>query len=189
VVASLKVDGLVLAAGQGRRFGGPKAVARVGGERLVDRAVRALRVGGVDSVYVVQGAVDLDVPDARVLDNPDWASGLGSSLRCGLDAVAGDAVLVMLVDTPGVGGEVVRRMVDAFRAGARAAVATYGGAPGNPALIAREHWADVAGLAVGDVGARAFIALHPELVHQVECGDVGSPDDLDTPEDLARLTS
>ena len=139
----MTVAGLVLAAGEGRRFGGPKALARVAGERLVDRAVRALREGGVDSVYVVQGAVDLDVPGARVLDNPDWASGLGSSLRCGLDVVPDDAVLVMLVDTPGVGGEVVRRLMDAFRAGARVAVATYGGVQGNPALIAREHWAGV----------------------------------------------
>jgi len=184
----MTVAGLVLAAGEGRRFGGPKAIAQVHGERLVDRAVRALREGGVESVYVVQGAVALDVPGARVLDNPDWASGLGGSLRCGLEAVVEDAVLVMLVDTPGVGSEVVLRMVDAFRSGARVAVATYGGKPGNPALIGREHWPEVAGLAVGDVGARAFLSRHPELVRRVECGDVGFPDDLDTPDDLARVS-
>jgi nicotine blue oxidoreductase len=183
------VAGLVLAAGGGRRLGRPKALLEIGGERLVDRAVRAQREGGVESVHVVQGAETLDVPGAVVVDNPRWADGLAGSLRCGLQAVPGDAVVVMLVDTPGVGGAVVARLVAAYRAGAGAVVATYGGEPGNPALIAREHWAEVSSLATGDVGARAFLAAHPDLVRRVECGDIGAPDDLDTPEDLARFAT
>jgi nicotine blue oxidoreductase len=55
-------------------------------------------------------------------------------------------------------------------------------------LIAREHWAEVAGLAAGDVGARPFLRAHQDLVTLVECGDTGRPDDVDTPDDLARLT-
>lgn len=183
------VAGLVLAAGGGRRLGRPKALLEVDGERLVDRAVRALREGGLPTVYVVQGAAPLHVPTAVVVDNPDWADGMAGSLRRGLAAVEQDAALVMLVDTPGIGGAVVARLVAAFREGARAVLATYGGVPGNPALIAREHWAEVLTLASGDVGARAFLAAHPELVRRVECGDVGTPDDVDTPEDLARFTS
>jgi CTP:molybdopterin cytidylyltransferase MocA len=54
-------------------------------------------------------------------------------------------------------------------------------------LISREHWAEVAALAAGDVGARPFLRAHPELVTHVECGDTGRPDDIDTPDDLARL--
>lgn len=183
------VAGLVLAAGGGRRLGRPKALLELGGERLVDRAVRALREGGLESVHVVQGPEDLHVPGAVVVDNPGWADGMAGSLRRGLEAVAGDAVVVMLVDTPGIGGQVVARLVDAFRDGAQAVVATYGEEPGNPALVAREHWAEVAALATGDVGARAFLAAHPELVRRVECGDIGTPDDLDTPADLARFTT
>ena len=78
--------GLVLAAGAGRRLGGPKAPLVVDGERLVDRAVRVLREGGCDPVLVVLGAWVGDVPGAEVVVNADWASGLGSSLRAGLRA-------------------------------------------------------------------------------------------------------
>jgi CTP:molybdopterin cytidylyltransferase MocA len=182
------VAGLVLAAGEGRRLGRPKALLTIAGERLVDRAVRVVREGGCGRVYVVAGATALDVDGATVLDNPDWSSGMGSSVRVGLAAVAEDAVLVMVVDTPGIGVEVVRRLVEAHEKGATVVVASYDGAPRNPVLLAREHWAAVAELAVGDVGARPFLAKHPELVTYVECGDVGEPSDVDTPEDWARVS-
>jgi nicotine blue oxidoreductase len=68
------------------------------------------------------------------------------------------------------------------------AVAGYDGEPRNPVLIARGYWAEVIAGAVGDVGARAFLRAHPELVTLVECGDTGSCDDVDTPEDLERVS-
>jgi nicotine blue oxidoreductase len=185
----VSVTGLVLAAGEGRRLGTPKSVLEVGGRRLVDRAVDVLHEAGLADVVVVAGARSLDVPGAHVVDNPDWPSGMGSSLRSGLAALpAGtSAVVVMLVDTPGLGAAVVRRLVAAHDEGARVVVATYDGAPRNPVLLAREHWAEVGRLAVGDGGARAFLSAYPELVTYVECGDVGDPSDLDTPEDLRRF--
>ena len=73
--------------------------------------------------------------------------------------------------------------------GASIAVATYGGRPRNPVLIAREHWAEVLTMARGDAGARPFLRAHPDLVTLVECGDTGRPDDIDTPEDLARVAN
>ena len=75
----VSIAGLVLAAGEGRRFGGPKALARLDGERLVDRAVRLAAAGGLDPIYVVSGAVELQVEGATVVPNPSWASGMGSS--------------------------------------------------------------------------------------------------------------
>jgi nicotine blue oxidoreductase len=185
----VSVTGLVLAAGEGRRLGAPKSVLEVGGRRLVDRAVAVLHEAGVSDVVVVSGARSLDVPGAQVVDNPDWRSGMGSSLRAGLAALppASEAVVVMLVDTPGLGPAVVRRLVAAHDDGAPVVVATYDGAPRNPALLAREHWAEAGRLAVGDVGARAFLSAYPELVTYVECGDVGDPADVDTPEDLRRF--
>jgi len=184
------VCGVVLAAGAGRRLGTPKALLEVDGRRLVDGAVAVLRDAGLDDVVVVTGAAPVEVAGARVVDNQGWRSGMGSSLRAGLAAAEGSAaVLLMVVDTPGIGAAVVRRLLDAFAEGATVAVATYDGAPRNPVLLGREHWAAAGRLAVGDVGARAFLSAYPELVTPVECGDVGDPGDLDTAEDLRRLDS
>jgi CTP:molybdopterin cytidylyltransferase MocA len=186
------VAGLVLAAGEGRRLGQPKALLEIDGERLVDRAVRVLREAGCTPVYVVAGAAPLaDFPvhttaPVIVVDNPDWPTGMGSSVRRGLASVAEDAVVVMVVDTPGIGAAAVRRLVEAYAAGATAAVATYDGKPRNPVLLIREHFSDASALAVGDVGARAFLAAHPDLVTHVECSDVADPSDIDTPDDLRR---
>jgi nicotine blue oxidoreductase len=63
----------------------------------------------------------------------------------------------------------------------------YDGEPRNPVLIAREHWPEVIAAATGDKGARAFLRARPDLVTRVECGDTGSPQDIDTPDDLASI--
>ncbi len=181
--------GVLLAAGAGRRLGRPKALVEVGGARLVDHGVRVLADGGADPVVVVTGAAPVTVPGVIMAVNPDWASGMGSSLAAGLRAVPEGcaAAVVALVDQPLVGPEAVRRLIAAHAAGAGVAVAAYQGRPRNPVLLARGHWPEVLRLAVGDVGARPFLRAHPDLVTVVECGDTGQPDDVDTPEDLARL--
>lgn len=184
-----QVAGLLLAAGSGSRLGQPKALVELGGERLVDRAVRVLRDGGCDPVAVVSGAAPFEVDGVAVLVNPDWATGMGSSLRVGLTALADSdaaAVLVSLVDQPEIGAEVVRRLIEAFAAGAVVATATYAGKRRNPVLLARDTWAEVARLAEGDAGARPFLAAHADEITAVACDDLGSPADIDTPEDLAR---
>jgi CTP:molybdopterin cytidylyltransferase MocA len=184
------VAGILLAAGGGSRLGRPKALVELGGESLARRGVRLLHEGGAAPIVVVTGAVAVDLPGVLTVHNPDWRSGMGSSLTAGLATVpqGPGAAVIALVDQPLVGPEAVRRLIAAYLAGARVAVAGYGGAPRNPVLLAREHWPEVAGLAVGDAGARAFLRANPELVTLVECGDTGSPDDLDTRADLERLS-
>ncbi|MBI1378033.1 MAG: NTP transferase domain-containing protein [Frankiales bacterium] len=179
--------GLVLAAGEGRRFGGPKAPYELDGVRLVDRAVAVLREAGCDPVVVVLGAWLGEVPGAQVVRNDDWATGMGSSLRVGLDAVARhdgvERVAVTLVDLPGLTAEAVRRALagaagTADGAPARAlAVATYDGRRGHPVVLGRAHWAGAAASAAGDRGARDYLATHAPVL--VEVGDVASDDDLD----------
>ncbi len=182
------VAGLLLAAGEGRRLGRPKALVELDGERLVDRGVRLLRSAGCGPVLVVSGAVPIEVIGAVVVPNPDWRSGMGSSLRTGLAALPPGCpgVVIALVDQPRVTAEAVRRLILAYEAGARVAVATYGGRPRNPVLIAWEHFGAVAEAAVGDMGAREFLRARPDLVTEVPCDDVAAPDDIDTPEDLAK---
>ena len=184
------VAGILLAAGEGSRLGRPKALVELGGQTLAERGVALLRAGGADPVLVVTGAAAVEIDGARAVHNPDWRSGMGSSLAAGLralDETGSGAAVIALADQPLVGAEAVRRLIAAYQAGASVAVAAYAGKPRNPVLIAREHWAAVTELAAGDTGARPFLRAHPELVTLIECGDTGSPDDVDTPEDLARV--
>ena len=188
------VAGVLLAAGQGSRFGRPKALVELDGQTLAERGVTLLRAGGADPVLIVTGAAQVELrPEhqARTVYNGEWRTGMGSSLRAALRALteleAGPeigAVVVALADQPLVGAEAVGRLIAAYRAGAGVAVAAYGGKPRNPVLLAREHWPEVIATATGDQGARAFLRARPELVTLVECGDTGRPDDIDTPADL-----
>jgi nicotine blue oxidoreductase len=192
---------VLLAAGEGSRFGRPKALVELNGQTLAERGIGLLRAGGADPVVIVTGAVPLEFEGTLTVDNPRWRTGMGSSLQAALQALteaardeAGSAaeigaVVVALADQPLVGAEAVARLIAAHRDGASVAVATYGGQPRNPVLLAREHWPEVIATATGDQGARTFLRTRPELVTRVECGDTGRPDDIDTPEDLARITA
>jgi CTP:molybdopterin cytidylyltransferase MocA len=201
-----QVAGILLAAGDGSRLGQPKATVELAGSTLAERGVALLRDGGTELVLVVTGAIPVEIAGAVEVHNPDWLTGMGSSLACGLRALGADqtpgdsatrrhvpgaveieAAVIALADQPLVGTESVRRLIAAYRAGATVAVATYAGKPRNPVLIAREHWPAVLKLVNGDAGARPFLRAHPDLVTLVECGDTGSADDIDTPEDLARV--
>lgn len=193
---STPVAGLLLAAGAGRRLGAPKALVRIDGEWLAQRGVRVLAAGGCSPVVVVLGAAadrvraSCDLAPARTVVNDRWAEGMGTSLGAGLDALGTDdagAVVVALADQPRVGADAVRRLVGAWRGGAAVAVAAYDGAPRNPVLLDRAWWDAARDAATGDRGARAFLQARPDLVTLVECGDTGSPQDLDTPADLAAL--
>ncbi|MYR34427.1 NTP transferase domain-containing protein [Nocardiopsis alba] len=179
-----------MAAGSGSRLGRPKALVELGGERLVDRGVRMLAAGGCSPVLVVLGAADTRVEGALTVHNTDWSSGMGSSVRAGIDALPDsvDAVLVALADQPLVTPAAVRRLVEAYEQGARAAVATYNGNPRNPVLLGREHWSTVYSMAERDVGARPFLRAYSHLVTSVSCDDIASPEDIDTAEDLARMS-
>ena len=187
---------LVLAAGEGKRYGGPKALVRLGGELLVDRVVRVAHEAQCSPVLVVLGASAVEVvrsahlDDAVVIVNDEWPTGMGSSLRCGLAAAADNAAtaaVVLLVDQPDVGPESVRRLTDAWRDGARAAVASYDGQPRNPVILDATTWSEVCESAHGDVGARDWLRAHADEVRHVACDDLGSDTDIDTPDDLDRL--
>ncbi len=176
--------GLLLAAGSGSRMGTPKALVRFEDRLLVERGIDLLREGGCGPLVVVLGAA----ADEVVAES--WAEGMGASLRAGLTALRGGActagaAVVALVDQPLVGAGAVERLIAAWRDGAPAAVASYGGAPRNPVLLDRALWHRIAEDASGDVGARPFLRAHPELVLDVPADETGAPDDVDTPEDLA----
>jgi CTP:molybdopterin cytidylyltransferase MocA len=155
------VAGLVLAAGEGRRYGMPKALVPHHGRLFVESTVDRLRTAGCARVVVVAGAAidrvrEADLGDAEVVDNPDWPTGMGSSLRRGIEALQGElAVAVMTVDLPGVTAEAIRRVI----------------AHADPQVLAQ-----------GDQGARAYLRRHDVL--EIACEDVADGQDVDRPEDL-----
>lgn len=173
--------GLVLAAGEGRRFGGPKAPVIVDGERLVDRAVRVLTEGGCDPVLVVLGAWVGEVNGADVVINNHWPEGMGASLRAGLtalrDSTRADDVVITLVDLPGLTGEAVARLIST-EPQSLIVQATYEQERGHPVRIARELWDAAIEVAQGDEGARRLLRSRDDVV-LVELGDLADGADLD----------
>lgn len=161
---------VLLAAGDSTRFGSPK-------QRLLVAPVlaRVREATTIDDVIVVLGAHEVDT-DARVVNCPSWERGPGATLRCGLDALPADAAaaIVVLADGPDLNPAAVDRVVEAWRAGAGDILAaSYGGVRGHPVLLARSVWGQIP-----DDGARA---LKPVLI---PCDDLGSPGDVDFPDDL-----
>ncbi len=175
---TLKVAGVLLAAGAGTRYGMPKVLAAQG--EWLRSAVNALRVGGCGDVVVVLGAAMVEVPQpARAVFAEAWEDGLSASLRAGIAAVEADYAVLHTVDTPDVGADVVRRVVDAAVASESGiARARYGQSPGHPVVIARRHWAALLEEVHGDEGARSFLAARDDVV-AVDCADLATGRDID----------
>lgn len=201
-----RTTGVVLAAGAGTRLGkGPKALLPYCGRPLVESVSAALLDGGCREVVVVLGAGAPDVQAAAELDryrtvvNQDWQSGMGSSLRLANAAAdPADHLMVALVDQPGLTPGTVERLLAAHRPGRVTAAAYDGGAAaarepggrlrrGHPLVIDAALREAVAQTVTGDAGARAFLRAHPDLVDEVDCSDLSSGLDVDTPDQLHLL--
>ena len=198
--------GVVLAAGAGTRLGlGPKALLPYRGRPLVESVAGAMFDGGCHDVVVILGAGAAEVVAAadlgrfRTAVNPDWQSGMGSSFMLGeRTADPADHLLVALVDQPGLTPETVARLLAAHRPG-RITAAAYrrrdlpDGSPGSqlqrghPLLIDASLRPAVAATVTGDAGARGFLRDHPALVDEVDCSDLSTGEDVDTPDQLGLL--
>ena len=183
----MAVRGLLLAAGAGRRMGGPKALRTdADGTSWLARSVSTLLDGGCAAVTVVLGAgaedasLHLEGLGVDVVLADDWAEGMGASLRAGLAALSDESVAVVsLVDLPDVGPAVVQRLLKVGVDPGLLARAAYDGRPGHPVLLGREHWPAIIDQAAGDSGARDYLSEH--AVTLVECGDLATGRDQDRP--------
>jgi len=189
-----RIGAVILAAGLSSRMGSNKLLARIGGRALVRHAAEAAAASSADPVVVVTGNAGAAVVEAvaglplSVVNNPDFAKGLSTSLRRGLNALPEncDGALVMLGDMPGVTTALIDKLIAAFDPAEDRAicVATRHGKRGNPVLWARRFFPEMMALE-GDVGAKHLMTLYSELVCEVEAADDGPLTDIDTPEALA----
>jgi MoxR-like ATPase/CTP:molybdopterin cytidylyltransferase MocA len=179
-------------------MGQPKALLRdPDGTSWLNRAVDTIAAGGCEPVLVVLGARADEAAGiltkraahtqgtVRWVAAEDWPDGMAASLRRGLTA-AGDTdaptAVVTLVDLPDVGPDVVQRVVAAVGDDPHGlGRAAYQGVPGHPVVLGRDHWTGVSAAATGDRGARDYLAAHDTLL--VECGDLATGLDVDTPPD------
>jgi molybdenum cofactor cytidylyltransferase len=186
----VRIGGLILAAGEGRRFGGTKQLAELRGRPLLTYAVEAmLAVPAIEPVVVVLGhdaaairdQIDFDGAQPVVCDR--WQEGQSASLRCGIEALGDvDAAVITLGDQPFITPQVIAAVLDHLDRsdGVRA---TYDGAPGHPVGLTR-RLLDRAGDLSGDVGFRDL--LGGQTVYRFEAAHLCDPADIDTREELAR---
>ncbi|MBI2206284.1 MAG: nucleotidyltransferase family protein [Candidatus Rokubacteria bacterium] len=186
---------VVLAAGLSRRMGRRKLLEPIAGKPLVRWSVEGVP-GLVDEIVVVTGPDNTAVRDAldglpvRFAVNPRPEDGQGTSIAAGIGALTAgtEAALVVLADQPWLPADVIPALIAAFRRGGAPIVApVYRGVQGNPVLFAAPVFGELTGLS-GDAGARQVVQRDPARVACVEL-DIDMPADVDTPDDLERLTA
>jgi molybdenum cofactor cytidylyltransferase len=191
------IAGVVLAAGRSSRMGGPnKLLAEIAGKPLVRIAVDEALASRARPVIVVTGHQRERVEAAlaglavRLVHNPDFADGLGTSLKAGIAAVPeqADGVIVCLGDMPQVDAALIDRLIGAFdpEKGALVVVPTLDGKRGNPVVWSRRFFRDLMAVE-GDIGARHIIGSYAEAVVEVPVSGKAAMTDVDTPEALRAV--
>jgi molybdenum cofactor cytidylyltransferase len=191
-----EVAAVVLAAGRSTRMGGPnKLLAELNGKPLVRMVVEQALASEASSVIVVTGhqadqvRKALEGLDVVFAHNADFADGLASSVKTGIQAVpaAADGAVICLGDMPLIEAALLDRLIEAFAPdrGALIAMPVNGGRRGNPVLWSRRFFGELMTLD-GDIGARHLIARHSEAVAEVPVEGKSAFLDIDTPEALAE---
>jgi len=186
------IGAVVLAAGEGSRFGGPKQLAELDGRPLLDHVLAAVAaVPAVERFVLVLGAradeirARVDLHGAEVVVADEWAEGQAASLRAGLAALDDvDGALILLGDQPGITPPAIEAVLAHFD-GSRPLRAVYGGAPGHPVVLPRALLPAALKLR-GNEGAREL--LEASGARRIEVGHLCEPADVDTPADLDSLT-
>lgn len=188
------VAAVVLAAGASSRLGQPKQLVPIAGRPALAHTLGALRASTVDRIIVVLGhaaeeiAAALDMTSVAIVRNAQYAEGQSTSVQAGVKALADDvgAALMVVGDQPMLAPAVVNAIVRAYEeTGGPFIVPVYEGEWGNPVLLARATWPLLDNLK-GDTGARPILRKHMDMVLEVPV-EGPLPDDIDTPEDYARI--
>jgi len=182
------VAAVILAAGASLRMGVPKQLLRWGDTTLLGRAIATALGSRCTSVHVVLGAYReriAPMAGVRVILNPGWEEGLGSSLRAAAHAVDADAAFFLPVDLPFINAPIIDRFVEAHERMRQPILASeFGGVVGPPALFASSVFPELRRLK-GEEGARSVIEADPDRVHRMAVPEAAA--DIDTPQNFKDL--
>lgn len=191
--------GIILAAGESKRFGEPKQLLRLDGRFLIERVLQAALESNLDFVVLVLGCEHDRIqrsllkrtghPKCAVLVNPDYRYGLSSSLKAGIARIQLDfpSAMFLLGDQPMVSAALINRLLQQFAQSEKSiCVPAHRGTRGNPTLFGKPHYAAILNL-TGDTGARDLITTHPEEVLTVDVPDPLVFLDIDRREDADRI--
>jgi molybdenum cofactor cytidylyltransferase len=191
------IAAIILAAGESRRMGSPKALVQFGGMTFVEHLLAATRHPRIEARRVVLGAGaeeirgKLSIPGATIAVNDDWEKGPLSSIQAGLRSLEGievEGALICPVDHPLVTLHLVDCMIHAFDATHCAIVLpTYNGRRGHPVFFARSLFGELMD-APTEVGARAVVRAHANNIASVPTDEEGVILNLDDPQELVKAT-
>ncbi len=197
VEAGKRVAAVVLAAGRSTRMGAVnKMIAQIGDKPLVRIATEQALASRAGPVIVITGhqrekvETALNGLDVKFVHNPDYAEGLGTSLRTGIAAVpqSADGAVVCLGDMPQVDAKLIDTLLETFdpESGALIVVPTIEGRRGNPVVWARRFFPELMSIG-GDFGARYLIGNYAEAVAEVPVKGEAALLDVDTPESFSAV--
>jgi molybdenum cofactor cytidylyltransferase len=190
------ISAILLAAGESRRMGRPKQLLEWQGKPLLLHVLENLIRSSADEIILVLGReakkIRKSLPEfpIKIVVNPDYQTGMASSLRQGLLAMdpGSEAFMVLLADQPGIGPEMIDRVILGFRqAGPWRGIVrpVYRGLPGHPVLISARYLQEALQLQ-GDVGARGILVNHPTDILEIEVDQDAVLMDMDTPEEYRK---
>jgi len=191
---SVTVDPLVLAAGLGRRMGAVKPLVEIDGVPAIVRVLHCIEAAGLHSPLLILGRSHREIRtaignvDYRIELNHEPERGLASSLAIGLGAISGraDGVLLFHADMPFIHSETVAHLAASLDSADRIVAPFDGVRRGFPLYLNRSTFRELVPSLHGDIGARRYIASHPDDVRLVPVDDPGCFFDFDWPEDLLR---
>jgi molybdenum cofactor cytidylyltransferase len=192
------ISAIVLAAGESRRMGRPKQMLAWQGKTLLRHVLESLINSNADEIILVLGheaeaiRKGLSEFQIKVVINPDYKQGMASSLRQGLLAMdpGSEAFLVLLADQPGIGPDIINRMIREYKqANPKRGIVrpVYRGLRGHPVLIGIQYLQEARQLQ-GDVGARQILIDHPDDILEIDVDQDAVLKDIDTPEEYRKYT-
>lgn len=186
------ITGILLAAGESRRFGGAKLLHPLADGRPMGLATLQALQTALDRVIAVVAPGPPALAElfaeagARVVVCPQAPTGLGASLACGVCTAPDGAWVIALGDMPFVQPRTIARVAGAITEGAALAAPVYQGRRGHPVGFGSRFFGDLCSLH-GDEGARGLIRAHARDLRPVSTDDAGVLFDIDTPADLVTV--